>query len=104
MNLWNEIEGVEFTLDLKFTFSLQYGKFPSIVRLRLVLQSSEGLPNYDKTQVNFLLGTMKLRFLYKYFIQKIFDAMIHEILKIVIMLKYWLQSFNLLIKVLINGA
>ena len=94
MNLWNEIEGVEFTLDLKFAFSLQHGRFPSIVRLRLVLQSSEGLPNYDKTQVNFLLGT----------IQKFFDAMIHEILKIVITFKYWLQSFNLLIKVLINGA
>ena len=47
------------------TFSLQYGKFPSIVHLSLILQSSEVLPKYGKTQVNFLLETMKLRFLYK---------------------------------------
>ena len=31
-------------LDKKITFSLQYGKFLSIVRLELVLKSSESLP------------------------------------------------------------
>ena len=48
-------------LDLKIIFSLQYGKSLSIVRLSLVLKSNESLPKYDKTKVNSLLGTMKLR-------------------------------------------
>ena len=47
-------------LDLKITFSLQYRKSLSIVRLSLVLKSSESLPKYRKTKVNSLLGTMKL--------------------------------------------
>ena len=48
-------------LDLKIIFNLQNGKFLSIVRLSLVLKSSEALPKYGKTQINSLLGTMKLR-------------------------------------------
>ena len=48
-------------LDLNIIFSLQYGKSVSIVRLSLVLKSSESLPKYGKTKVNSLLGTMKLR-------------------------------------------
>ena len=48
-------------LDLKIIFNLQNGKFLSIVRLSLVLKSSEALPKYGKAQINSLLGTMKLR-------------------------------------------
>ena len=50
-------------LDLKITFSLYYGKSPSIVRLSLVLKSSENLPKYGKTKVNSLSGTVKLRYI-----------------------------------------
>ena len=53
-------------LDLKSTLNLQYGKFPSIVRLSLVLKSSEALPKYSKAQINSLLGIMKLRSLWIY--------------------------------------
>ena len=49
-------------LDLKIAFSLQYEKSLSIVGLRLVLKSSESLPNYGETKVNSLLRTMNLRF------------------------------------------
>ena len=48
-------------LDLKITFCLQYGKFLSIVRLSLVLKSSESLPKYDKMKGNSLLETIKIR-------------------------------------------
>ena len=51
-------------LDLKSTFNLQYGKFPSIVRLNVVLKSSEASPKYGKAQINSLLGIMKLRSLW----------------------------------------
>ena len=51
-------------LDLKIIFNLQNGKFLSIVRLSFVLKSSEALPKYGKTQINSLLGTVKLRFLW----------------------------------------
>ena len=40
-------------LDLKITFSLQSGKFPSIARLSIVFKSSEVLPKYGKAQVDF---------------------------------------------------
>ena len=60
-------------LDLKITFNLQYGKFPSIVWLSLeVLKSTEVLPRYDETQINSLLGTMKLRSLWINSLFKIF--------------------------------
>ena len=42
-------------LYLKISFNLQYGKFPSIVRLSLALKSSEASPKYGKTQINSLL-------------------------------------------------
>ena len=48
-------------LNLKVTSSLQYAKCPSSVRFSFVLKSSEGLFKYDKTEVNSLLGIMKLR-------------------------------------------
>ena len=48
-------------LDLNITFSLQYGNSLSMVRLSLVLKSSEILPKYGQTKVNSLLRTMKLR-------------------------------------------
>ena len=51
----------DFFLNLKIIFNLQNGKFLSIVRPSLVLKSSEALPKYGKTQINSLLGTMKLR-------------------------------------------
>ena len=38
-------------LDLKIIFSIQYGKFPSLVHLSLILKSSEVLAKYRKTQV-----------------------------------------------------
>ena len=47
-------------IHLKIIFSLQYGKFASIVRLSFILKSSGALPKYCKTQVNSLLGAMKL--------------------------------------------
>ena len=47
-------------LDLKTIFNLQNGKFLSIVRLSFVLKSSEALPKYGKTQINSLLGIVKL--------------------------------------------
>ena len=47
-------------LHLKTIFSLQYDRFPLIVRLSLVLESSGVLPRYCKTQLNSLLGAMKL--------------------------------------------
>ena len=34
-------------LDLKITFNLQYGKFPSMVCISLVLKSSEALSKYS---------------------------------------------------------
>ena len=43
-------------------FNLQDGKFLLIVLLSLALKSSHVLPEYDKTQMNTLLETMKLRF------------------------------------------
>ena len=48
-------------LDLNITFSLRYGKSISIVRLSLVLKSTESLPKCGKTKVSSLLRTMKLR-------------------------------------------
>ena len=48
-------------LHLKVTSSIQNGKFPSSVRFSFVYKSSEGLFKYDKTELNSLLGTMKLR-------------------------------------------
>ena len=48
-------------LDLNITFSLQYGNSLSMVRLSLVLKSSEILPKHGQTKVNSLLRTMKLR-------------------------------------------
>ena len=51
-------------LDLKIIFNIQNGKFLSIVRLSFVLKSSEALPKYGKTQINSLLGTVKLRSLW----------------------------------------
>ena len=47
-------------IHLKIIFSLQYGKFPSIVRLSFILKSSGTLRKYCKTQVSSLLGAMKL--------------------------------------------
>ena len=41
-------------LDLKISFSLQYAKSLSIVHLSLLLKSSQMLPKYDKTKLNFL--------------------------------------------------
>ena len=40
-------------LDLKIIFSLQCGKSLSIVRLGLVLKSSESLPKYRKAKFNY---------------------------------------------------
>ena len=48
-------------LDLNITFSLQCGNSLSMVRLSLVLKSSEILPKHGQTKVNSLLRTMKLR-------------------------------------------
>ena len=47
-------------LDLKTAFSLQCGKLPSIIHDNIVIKSSEVSPKHSNTQVNFLLGTMKL--------------------------------------------
>ena len=53
---------VKSTLRSKNYFQYgKYGKSLSIVRLSLVLKSSESLPKYGKTKVNSRLGTMKLR-------------------------------------------
>ena len=41
-------------LDLKISFSLRYAKSLSIVHLSLLLKSSQILPKYDKTKLNFL--------------------------------------------------
>ena len=57
----NQKSVLSLHLDLKITFSLQYSKSLSVVRLSLALKSSESLPNYGKVKVNSLLGTMKLR-------------------------------------------
>ena len=77
-------------LDLKVTFSLQDGKSLSIVQLSLALKSSESLPKYVKAKVNFRSGTMTLRsFLMKWFIQRLFNTLIHEVLGIIIVLEYW---------------
>lgn len=46
-------------IDLKIPFSLQYGKFPSVVLLSLVLKFNEVWPKYGKTKVTPLLKTMK---------------------------------------------
>ena len=59
MNL--EIE-LNLHLDLKTTFSLQYGKSLSILCLSFVLRSSEIFAKYGKTEINLLLGTMKSSF------------------------------------------
>ena len=48
-------------LELKITFSLQYGQSPYIVWLSIVPKSSERLPKYDKTKVKSLVGSMTLR-------------------------------------------
>ena len=42
------IKVLSLHLDLKIIFNLQNGKFLSIVRLSLVLKSSEALPKYGK--------------------------------------------------------
>ena len=57
----NQNSVLSLHLDLKITFSLQYGKSLSIVRPSLVLKSSESLPKYGKTKVNSLLEGMNLR-------------------------------------------
>ena len=43
-------------------FNLQDGKFLLILHLSLALKSSQVLLEYDKTQMNTLSETMKLRF------------------------------------------
>ena len=48
-------------LDLKTAFSLQYGKLPSIIHDNIVIKWSEVSPKHGNSQVNFLLGIMKLR-------------------------------------------
>ena len=58
---WNRNSVLSLHLDLKFIFSLQYGKSFSIDRLSLVLKSNESLLKYGKTKVNSLVGTVKLR-------------------------------------------
>ena len=59
-------------LDLKITFNLQYDKFLSEVLLSLALKSTETLPKYGKTQINSLLGNLKLRSLWIYSLVKNF--------------------------------
>ena len=56
---WNRV--LSLHLELKITFSLQYGQSPYIVWLSLVPKSSERLPKYGKTKVNSLVGNMTLR-------------------------------------------
>ena len=76
-------------LDLTITFSLQFGKSFSIVRLILALQSSESSPKYGKTKVSSLLGTMKLRsFLINNLFKKLINALIQEVLEIIIEFEY----------------
>ena len=53
-NVWS------LDLNVKTTFSSQYGKFPSMVCLKRVLNLSEGLPKYDTIKCkSTFLGTMK---------------------------------------------
>ena len=72
-------------LDLKIIFSLQNGKFLSIVRLSFALKSNEALPKYGKTQVNSIFGNRNVKVpLDKWRIQKLFDTIIHEVMRIAI--------------------
>ena len=52
-NVWS------LDLNLKTTFSSQYGKLSSMVCLKRVLNLSESLPKYYKMQINSFSGTMK---------------------------------------------
>ena len=59
--LLNRNQVLSLHLHLTITFSLQYCKSHSTVRLNLNRKSSEVLPKFVKTNANSLLVTMKLR-------------------------------------------
>ena len=69
---WNRNSVLCLRLDLKIIFSWQYGKSLSTLCLSPVLKSSQNLPKYDKTDVNFLLVTIKLRSFWQIIHSKIF--------------------------------
>ena len=72
-------------VDLKIILNLQNAKFLSIVRLSLVLKSSEALPKYGKTQIISLLGNVTLKCVWTNSLFKnLFEAMIHEMMGITI--------------------
>ena len=106
VNLWKRNKVLSLHLDLKIIFNLQNGKFLSIVRLSLVLKSSEALPKYGKTQIKLPFRNHEIKApLDKQLIQKLFDTMIHEIMGITIV--FLILTFKVSIspmKVLIIGA